>query len=95
MPSKPRNTQNTRNRCHDIHEFNLLHKPGRISHGDKIEILLARGWTKITFPPRDCRRFEVHHSGVDVLGKVNSRELELGASAMALMAYLLAQEGIG
>jgi len=31
---------------------------------------------------------------MDTLEKVNSRELELGATSMALMAYLLAQEGI-
>jgi hypothetical protein len=36
----------------------------------------------------------VHHSAKDVLNAVNSRELELGAIAMAIFAYILAQEGV-
>jgi Zn-dependent M28 family amino/carboxypeptidase len=38
------------------------------------------------------RYFEVHHSGLDTMDKVNARELELGATAMALMIYLVSQE---
>ena len=40
------------------------------------------------------RYFDVHHSDNDVLGEVNPRELELGAIAMALLGYLIAQEGV-
>lgn len=40
------------------------------------------------------RYFDYHHSDHDVLENVNERELELGAAAMAILAYVLAQEGI-
>ncbi|HFE52041.1 MAG TPA: M20/M25/M40 family metallo-hydrolase [Bacteroidetes bacterium] len=43
----------------------------------------------------ECARyFDVHHSSNDVLEAVNGRELEMGAAAMAIMAYLLAEEGV-
>ncbi|NOR14786.1 MAG: M20/M25/M40 family metallo-hydrolase [Candidatus Aminicenantes bacterium] len=44
--------------------------------------------------PDSQRYFHVHHSAKDILSSVNPRELELGTIAMALWAYLVAQEGI-
>ncbi len=44
--------------------------------------------------PDSQRYFDVHHSGIDTLDKVNPRELQLGANAMALMAWLLSEEGL-
>lgn len=40
------------------------------------------------------RYFDYHHSANDVFEAVNERELELGAAAMAILAYVLAEEGI-
>ncbi len=40
------------------------------------------------------RYFDVHHSENDNLGAVNERELALGAAAMAILSYVLAQEGL-
>lgn len=40
------------------------------------------------------RYFDYHHSANDVFEAVNERELELGAAAMAILAYVLAMEGI-
>jgi carboxypeptidase Q len=40
------------------------------------------------------RYFDFHHSANDVIEAVNKRELELGAIAMAILTYVLAQEGI-
>lgn len=40
------------------------------------------------------RYFDYHHSANDVFEAVNDRELELGAAAMAILAYVLAMEGI-
>lgn len=55
---------------------------------------LAESGTVMGGPVPDSQRyFDVHHSGRDVIDAVNPRELELGAVAMALVAYLLAQEG--
>lgn len=38
--------------------------------------------------------FDYHHSDSDTIDKVNERELELGASAVATMAYIIAEEGL-
>ena len=40
------------------------------------------------------RYFDYHHSDNDTIDKVNERELELGAAALAIMAYVLSMEGI-
>jgi hypothetical protein len=40
------------------------------------------------------RYFDYHHSANDVFDAVNERELELGAAAMAILAFVLAEEGI-
>ena len=45
--------------------------------------------------PDSQRYFDVHHSGIDTLDKVHPRELQLGANIMALMAWLLSEEGQG
>jgi len=39
------------------------------------------------------RYFDYHHSDNDTFDKVNERELELGAAAMAILAYVIANEG--
>ena len=52
------------------------------------------GTILIDLVPDSQRYFDVHHSGVDTLDKVNPRELQLGANAMALMAWLLAEDGL-
>ncbi len=40
------------------------------------------------------RYFDYHHSANDLFEAVNERELELGAAAIAILAYILAMEGI-
>jgi carboxypeptidase Q len=40
------------------------------------------------------RYFDSHHSANDNLGAVNERELALGAAAMAIFSYVMAQEGM-
>ncbi len=56
---------------------------------------LAKGGTvTIGLVPESQSYFDVHHSGRDVLDAVNSMELELGAIAIAVFAYVMAQEGI-
>jgi carboxypeptidase Q len=46
------------------------------------------------FIPDSQRYFDYHHSANDVLSAVHPRELELGAVVQAVMAYVVAQEGI-
>jgi carboxypeptidase Q len=52
------------------------------------------GTILMSLVPDSQRYFDVHHSGTDTLDKVNSRELQFGANAMALFAYLLSEEGL-
>ena len=40
------------------------------------------------------RYFDYHHSDNDTIDKVNERELELGAIAMAIFSYVIAEEGL-
>ncbi len=62
--------------------------------GVDIAPLAKQGTILIGLVP-DCQRyFDFHHSGRDVLEAIHPRELELGAIAMAVLAYLIAQEGV-
>jgi carboxypeptidase Q len=40
------------------------------------------------------RYFDYHHSDNDTIDKVNERELELGAAAIAVLSYVVAKEGL-
>ncbi len=46
------------------------------------------------FVPDDQRYMDVHHSANDVFEEVHPREFELGSAAMAVMVFLLSEEGL-
>ncbi len=46
------------------------------------------------YVPDDQRYMDFHHSANDVFDAVHPREFELGAAAIAIMAYLLSEEGL-
>lgn len=46
------------------------------------------------FVPDDQRYMDFHHSANDVFEEVHPREFELGVAAMAVMVYLLSEEGL-
>ncbi len=46
------------------------------------------------YVPDNQRYFDLHHSANDVYEEVHPRELELGSAAMAILAYLLSEEGL-
>ncbi|MFH0991152.1 MAG: M20/M25/M40 family metallo-hydrolase [bacterium] len=62
--------------------------------GSDISPLGAKGVVLMSMIVDVQRYFDYHHSANDVIGNVNERELALGSSAIALMAYLMAQEGL-
>lgn len=62
--------------------------------GVDIGPLAKYGTVLMSIVPDDQRYFDVHHSGNDVMETVNERELELGAIVMAIMVFMLAEEGI-
>jgi hypothetical protein len=61
--------------------------------GADISVLVRQGVPGIGLVPESQRYFDYHHSGNDVIETVNERELNLGAAAMAILCYVLAQEG--
>lgn len=46
------------------------------------------------FVPDVQRYFDYHHSANDVLEEVHPREMELGSAAIAILTYLLSEEGL-
>ena len=62
------------------------------SGGDIAQIKNAKAL--LGYVPDDQRYMDLHHSANDVLEAVSPREMELGTSSIALMSYLLSQEGL-
>jgi len=62
--------------------------------GVDIAPLAERGVPLGGLIPDATRYFDHHHSALDVLEAVHPRELELGAVALAVTAYLIAQDGL-
>jgi hypothetical protein len=66
----------------------------RGGHGTDIAPLMAQGVPGLELAVNHQRYFDFHHSPNDTIDAVNDRELELGAIAMAIMSYLIAEEGL-
>lgn len=62
--------------------------------GADISFLGAMGVPLFGYLPDSQRYFSYHHSSEDTIDKVNRRELELGAGAMAALVYLIDQNGL-
>lgn len=62
--------------------------------GVDVSPMVATGVPGFGLDPENQRYFDYHHSDKDTPDKVNPRELELGAVAEALLAYMISQEGL-
>jgi hypothetical protein len=62
--------------------------------GADVGPLLANGATVGQILPYSQRYFDYHHAAVDTIDKVNPRELQLGAAAMAALVYLVDRHGL-
>jgi hypothetical protein len=62
--------------------------------GGDISALAATGVPLMGLRFDSQRYFDYHHSDNDTIDKVNPRELELGAAALAVVSYVVAQEGL-
>jgi len=62
--------------------------------GSDIDPLVDTGVPGFSLLPESQRYFDYHHSPEDSFDKVNKRELELGAAAMAAFIYLIDQKGL-
>jgi hypothetical protein len=54
----------------------------------------ARGVPLVLLEPETDRYFDYHHSDRDTVDTVHPRELERGAIALAILSYLIAEEGL-
>jgi hypothetical protein len=92
--------QGTKDQLNRIAPWSYLFTPmeaDRITNGGSgadISPLVDKGVLTIGLRERTERYFEYHHAETDVIGGVNERELQLGACALAIMAWILAEEGI-
>jgi carboxypeptidase Q len=57
--------------------------------GPDISPLIEQGIPTVELIPDSQRYFDYHHTADDTFDKVNKRELELGAAAMAALIYLI------
>jgi hypothetical protein len=57
--------------------------------GPDISPLKEQGVPLVELIPDSQRYFDIHHTADDTFDKVNKRELELGAAAMAALIYLI------
>ena len=62
--------------------------------GVDINFLEDQGTLLIGFSPDSQRYFDVHHAETDTFDKINKRELELGAGAMAALAWMISEYGV-
>ena len=62
--------------------------------GADINDLKTIGCALMGLRPDAQRYFDLHHTDNDTIDKVNERELELGAAAMAMMIYLVSEYGL-
>jgi hypothetical protein len=62
--------------------------------GADIGPLAPLGAALFGLAPTDQRYFDYHHSRHDTIDKVNPRELELGAIALAILSWRLSEEGL-
>jgi hypothetical protein len=62
--------------------------------GADIGPLANQGVALFGYLPDSQRYFFLHHTKEDTFDKVNKRELELGAAAMAALVYLIDQNGL-
>lgn len=62
--------------------------------GADIGPLMRKGVPGMSLIVESHRYFDYHHSDEDTIDKVNERELALGAAALAVLSYMIAQEGL-
>jgi hypothetical protein len=71
---------------------NLVFRSG--SGGADVGPLMAKGYAVGELLTESQRYFDIHHTRADTIDKVNPRELQLGAAALAALVYLVDQHGL-
>ena len=81
-------------RWKDLFEPYGIHVFVKGQGGADVGPLLDQGDTVAGLTPDSQRYFDYHHTTIDTIDKVNPRELQLGAAAMAALVYLVDQHGL-
>ena len=87
-------------RLHKIISLKKYFEPYGISEivagggGVDISPLRESGTPLSSFVPDMQRYFDYHHSANDTFESVHPREMELGSAAIAMLAYLISEEGL-
>lgn len=75
-----------------LESYGLIFEMG--GSGADISPLKSQKGLLIGLRPDSQRYFDYHHTSTDTIDKVNKRELELGAAAMASLLYLIDKYGL-
>lgn len=62
--------------------------------GGGADISTIKNAVKIGFAPDILKYFDFHHSSNDIISTVHPKEFELGAAAIAILSYLISEEGL-
>ncbi len=73
----------------DVDHFSTGGDPGA-----DVTLLKPSGAMLIALEPKAPRSFDYHRADKFVLSKVNSNDLEMGSASLAMLTWLIAQEGI-
>ena len=75
-----------------LESYGLYLEPG--GGGADINPLKSQNGLLIGLRPDSQRYFDYHHTEIDTFDKINQRELQLGAAAMASLVYLIDKYGL-
>jgi hypothetical protein len=62
--------------------------------GADVAPLMLQGVPVAEITPDSQRYFDYHHTAIDSIDKVNARELQLGAAALASLIWLVDTQGL-
>jgi carboxypeptidase Q len=74
--------------------FEINHFTPEGEGGADVDPLGPLGAVVFGLEPESQRYFDYHHSDKDTIDKVNPRELELGAMSMAMLVWLISENGV-
>jgi hypothetical protein len=75
----------------------IPYKAAELHSGHRgVDLAPMKGHAKalISLDCDDQRLFDIHHSALDTYDKINIREVELGAAAMASLISLISKHGL-
>jgi hypothetical protein len=59
-----------------------------------VALLKPNGVTLVSLDPKSPRSFNYHRSDKTILAKMNAQDIEMGAASLAMLAWLISEDGI-